>query len=310
MVFYQTLENVLMMLFYMAPAYLLTKTGKFEPVHAKGISAILLNIAFPAMIINSFQTIEFDFNILLQFSIFFLIAILLLSVSILICFLILRKKISDTKYRILSIASSLGNVGFLGGPLISSLYPKSPIVLCYSSIYATAMTIIYFTIGVYILTMDKNDMSSFLAIFNQGTISLATGVIIYLAEWHFSEAFGNTVSLLGKMSTPLCMFIFGMRLAKVYLADLFKRPLVYVICLIKLLIFPFISYAIVFFMDLDEEFKASIFILSAAPCDAFILSLAELHNTEQELSDNVVLVSTIISVITLPFIVTFFKNQF
>jgi len=40
-------------------------------------------------------------------------------------------------------------------------------------------------------------------------------------------------------------------------------------------------------------------ILSGSPCATIILSLAELYNTEQELSANVVLVSTIFCVITL-----------
>ena len=253
------------------------------------------------MIINSFQTIEFSWSILGKIFTFFIVSILLLILSILICFLILRKEFSQAKYRMLSIASSLGNVGFLGGPLISSLYPDSPIVMCYSSIYTTTMTIICFTIGVFALTTNKEFMSPFSAFYNQGTISLAIGVILYLAEYHFPPELAQAVSLLGKMSTPLCMHILGIRLASVNFLDLFKRPFVYVTTLIKLFVFPIIAYFIVFFFPFfDEEFKASIYILSAAPCAAVILSLAELHNTEQELSANVVLVSTILCVLTLP----------
>jgi len=103
------------------------------------------------------------------------------------------------------------------------------------------------------------------------------------------------------MSTPLCMHILGMRLATVNLLDLFKRPFVYVTSFIKLFVFPCVAYLIVYFLPFfDEEFKASIFILSGAPCAAVILSLAELHQTEQELSANVVLVATITCVVTLP----------
>jgi len=125
----------------------------------------------------------------------------------------------------LTIASAFGNVGFLGGPLISGLYPDSPIVVCYSSIYTTSMTIMGFTIGVYALTQNKQFMSLFSALYNQGTITLAISVIIYLAEWHFPKILGDAVSLLAKMSTPLCMHILGMRLATVNLLDLFKSLL-------------------------------------------------------------------------------------
>ena len=301
MEFTVTLFNVLIMFFYMIPAYILIKTGKAEPAHAKTVSALLLYISFPAMIINSFQTMEFSWNILGKIFLFFIVTMLLLAIGIVVCFLILKKKYNEAKYRMLTIASAFGNVGFLGGPLISGLYPESPIVVCYSSIYTTSMTIMAFTIGVYALTTNKQFMSLFSALYNQGTITLAIAVIIYLAEWHFPKILGDAVSLLAKMSTPLCMHILGMRLATVNLLDLFKRPFVYVTSFLKLFVFPCVAYLIVYFLPFfDEEFKASIFILSGAPCAAVILSLAELHQTEQELSANVVLVATITCVITLP----------
>ena len=107
-----TFYNVLIMFFYMIPPYILIKTGKAEPAHAKTVSALLLYVAFPAMIINSFQTMEFSWNILGKVAIFFVVTIVLLSIGILICYFILRKKYEEPKYRMLTIASCLGNVGF------------------------------------------------------------------------------------------------------------------------------------------------------------------------------------------------------
>ena len=303
MEFTTTLYNVLIMFFYMIPPYILIKTGKAEPAHAKTVSALLLYVSFPAMIINSFQTMEFSWSILGKVAIFFLITMGLLAVSIVICFSLLYKKFDQAKYRMLTIASSFGNVGFLGTPLIKGLYPDSPIVVCYSSIYTTSMTIMAFTIGVYALTTNKQYMSIFSALYNQGTISLAIGIIIYLTEWHFPTIFGDAVSLLARTSTPLCMQILGIRLATVNLYELFTRPFVYATTFIKLIVFPLFAYLIVRFIpSFDEEFKASILILSGAPSAAVILSLAELYNCEQELSANVVLVSTILCVISLPFL--------
>ena len=299
--FTTTLYNVLIMFFYMIPAFILIKVGKAEPPHAKTVSAILLYISFPCMIFNSFQSIKFDYDILGKIFLFFLISIILLALGIVICFLILKKKYDEPKYRMLTIASAFGNVGFLGTPLISGLYPDSPIVVCYSSIYTTSMTILGFTVGVYALTTNKSFMSLYSALYNQGTIAIGIAVIIYLTEWIFPKILGNAIALLAKMSTPLCMHILGMRLATVKITELFKRPFVYVTSFIKLFVFPLVAYLLVYFLPfLDEEFKSSIFILSGAPCAAVILSLAELHNTEQELSANVVLVSTILCVVTLP----------
>ena len=162
MEFTTTLYNVLIMFFYMIPTYILIKTGKAEPPHAKTVSAILLYISFPSMIFNSFQSMKFEWNILGKVFLFFLISMILIILDMVICFLILKKKYNEPKYRMLTIASALGNVGFLGAPLISGLYPDSPIVVCYSSIYTASMTIMGFTVGVYALTTNKNFMSFYI----------------------------------------------------------------------------------------------------------------------------------------------------
>ncbi len=296
-----TLYNLLIMFFYMIPPFILIKTGKAEPTHAKTLSALLLYVSFPSMIINSFQTIEFSWDILGKIFLFFLVTIILLAMVVVVCYLVLKKKYHDPKYRLLTIGAAFGNVGFLGGPLISGLYPNSPIVICYSSIYTTSMTLMASTIGVYALSLNKQYMSLFVALYNQGTIALGIAVIIYLAEWHFPKLFGDAVSLLGKMSTPLCMQILGMRLASLNLLDLFKRPFAYITASLKLFVFPCSAYLIVYFLPFfDEEFKSSIFILSGAPCAAAILSFAELHQIEQELSANVVLITMFSCIITLP----------
>ena len=86
-----TIINVLIMFFYMIPAYILVKTGKANQDHASTISSILLYITFPAMIINSFQPIEFSYKTLKQLMLFFLVTLLLLAASIILCYLVLKK---------------------------------------------------------------------------------------------------------------------------------------------------------------------------------------------------------------------------
>ena len=110
MEFLTTLEAVLIMFFYMIPSYILKKTGKAEVPHAKTVSALLLYVSFPAMIINSFLKMEFSWDILGKVAIFFLVTMMLLVLATVICYLILFKKFDDAKYRMLTIASSFGTV--------------------------------------------------------------------------------------------------------------------------------------------------------------------------------------------------------
>ena len=178
----------------------------------------------------------------------------------------------------LTIASAFGNVGFLGAPLISGLYPDSPIVVCYSSIYTTAMTIMGFTVGVYALTTNKSFMSLYSALYNQGTIAIGIAVIIYLSEWIFPKVLGDAITLLAKMSTPLCMHILGMRLATVKITELFKRPFVYVTSFIKLFVFPLVAYLLVYFLPS---------VLYIDPVCSLLLTLVLLYNSFYHLNGSI-----------------------
>ena len=84
------------------------------------------------------------------------------------------------------------------------------------------------------------------------------------------------------------------------LKPLFTHPQPWVTSLGKLVIFPLFSYLLVLFLPLSAVFKASILILSATPCASIILNLSEIHQSGQETAANCTLLSTLVSVVTIP----------
>ena len=68
----------------------------------------------------------------------------------------------------------------------------------------------------------------------------------------------------------------------------------------KLIVFPLFCYAAVYFLPLTQTFKASMLILSAAPCASMVLNVAEIYHGETELSANCVLLATLSCFITIP----------
>lgn len=301
MEFKVTLINVLIMLFYLAIGYVLTKFDKACDKHARTISSLLLYVCGPAMIISAFDSLTYNTQDLIQMGLFFIATLVLQIVVILIIFLILRKKYDDAKYRILTFGAACGNVGFFGLPLVNGLFPDYPIVSCYSSVYVMSMNLIAFTLGVFLITQDKKYVSIKAAILNPTTLAILVALPLYIFNIHFPSTISSTFSLLGKMTTPLCMIVLGLRLSAMKLKDVFTRPFAYLCCLLKLIVFPLFAYLCVYFIPgLDQTFKVCILALSAAPSGAIILSLAELHQTEQELCANVVLLSTLLCVITIP----------
>jgi len=202
----------------------------------------------------------------------------------------------------MSTASTFGNVGFFGLPLIKALFPNNPEVACYSCIFVVTMNIFVFTLGVYALTADKKYISIKSAVTNPAFIGMLIGLPIYIFSGvnYMPTPMVTSINLLATMTTPLCMIILGIRLSAMDFKKLFTSPFIYGICAVKLLVFPLFAYAVVYFMPLDPVFKYSILILSGTPCASVILTLAEMHHSERELSANCILLSTILCLITLP----------
>lgn len=298
---YTVFINVLTMLMYMACGFILVKSKKADPSHAKSLSAFLLYICSPCMIINAFSEMEYSLGSFLEIIKFFFTAIAVMLLFFIILYVVLRKRYEDPKYRIFSIGSVLGNVGFFGLPLVKALFPGYPLAVCYCMAYVVAMNLIVFTVGVFMITQNKKFISLKTVFFNPTTVALVIALPIYFFGITLPSPLAGAVSLLGNVTTAICMLVLGMRLASMSLKKVFSQPFTYITALSKLVVFPIFAFLCVCFLPFfDDIFKTTLFVLSAAPSAAFILTLAELHGKEQELSANIVLVASVISIITLP----------
>ncbi len=302
MSFQVTFTNVLMTLLYILPGFAMCKAKKASADHLSTMSAILVYICAPCMIVSSFINLEYSPEKTWNMLLFFLITLVLQAIFMMALFFLLKGKYEDSRYRIVTIGSVLGNVGFFGLPLIKALLPDNPEVLCYSSIYVISMNILVFTMGVYCLTKNTKYLSLRSAFLNPSMAGLVIGLPIYLLGLgkFVPEALANGIGLLGSMTTPVCMVILGVRLATVDLKKLFSRPFVYLACLGKLVIFPLFCYGLVRLLPVDGALQTSVFILSATPCASIILNMAEMHRSETELSANCVLLSTLLCIVTIP----------
>ena len=295
--------NVLISLIYMIPGFILCKTKKAVADHLSTMSAILIYVCSPCMIVSSFLSLDYSLSNLLYMGLFFVVSFIVQLLFLLLVFLVFKKKFHISKYRMLTIGSVLGNCGFFGLPLIKALLPQNPEVACYSSIYVISMNLLVFTAGIYCLTQNKKYISLKAAIMNPTFFSILVAIPLYIfsASERLPDLAKDSIGLLGKMTTPMCMFILGIRLGTMDFKKLFTNSFVYFACIGKLIVFPLFAYACVFFLPLPAPFKASILILAATPCASIILNLAEIHGKEQEMSANCILLSTILCILTIPF---------
>ena len=299
-----TFSNVLLTLLYILPGYIICRMGKVSPAHQSSLSGVLVYACSPCMIVSSFLSLDYSAENVASMGLFFAVTLALQTAFMLVLYLLLRSRYADSRFRILTIGSVLGNVGFFGLPLVRALLPDHPEVLCYASIYVLSMNILVFTAGVYCLTQDRRYLSLCSALINPSMLGFAVGFPLFLlggSRW-MPALLMDGLSLLGRMSTPLCMIILGIRIATVDLKALFSRPFVYLVCLCKLVVFPLFCWVLVKPLPLPEAFRASLLVLSAVPCASIIFNMAEIHHREVELSANCVMLSTLLCLLTIPLV--------
>lgn len=294
--------NVLITIFYFIPGFVIRKMNRASEQHLPTLSAVLVYIGGPFLIISSFLSMDADASTTWNMIAFFFFTLVAQALFMLLLFLIFRRRAGDARFRVMTIGSVVGNVGFFGIPILRALFPDHPELACYSTMFTTSMNVLIFTVGVFCLTGDKRYMSIKSAICNPTMFGLAIAFPLYL--FGFREvcptALSNAIATVGSMTAPLCMFILGIRLASAPLKRIFSNPYVYFTAALKLLIFPLFCYALVYFLPLPEVFKAAVVILSGMPCAAVLQSLAEMHKSETEMPANCVMVSTLCCFLTIP----------
>lgn len=296
------LSNVLITLFYIFPGVIITKMKKATVEHLPTLSAVLIFIGTPFMEVASFMSLTYSKQGFQNMGIFFILTFCIQLLFILLFVALFHKRFRDDKYRMMTIASVVGNVGFFGLPIVKALFPDNPEVAAYSAIFAVSMNILIFTIGIYCLTGDKKFISLKSAFLNPNVFGLVLALPIYLfgLKAVMPSVLVRAIQIIGDMATPLCMFILGIRLASTPLKRIFATPIVYVIASIKLIVFPLFSYALVYFLPVDPTIKAAVLVLSSTPCAAVLLSLAEIHKSNAETAANCILITTLFCFLTIP----------
>ena len=297
-----TFSNVLLTLLYLFPGFLLCKLRKVRAEHLSSVSVILLYVCGPGMFLNALTALDFSTELLRRMGLFLVFSLSGEIAMMLIILLLLGKKRKEFRMRMLSIASVMGNVGFFGMPVVRALFPGAPEAAVYSCVFNISLNILAWTVGVFTLTGEKRYISLRAAFLNPTVLSVAAGLVLYIlkAKTWLPALLQDGFRTIGAMSTPLCMLILGIRLATMDFRKLFTTPLVWLIAAGKLLIFPLFCYLLVLAFPFDPVFRGSILILAATPCASILLNLAEIHHNGQELAANCALLTTLLSVATIP----------
>lgn len=298
--FTTTLITVAIMLAYAVPGFLFVKTKTIKPESISAFARVLLFVCQPALIIYSFNSATFTMEFLGQIGIFFALCTGMQIFVMVALTLILKRKFDDVRNRICTIASSLANVGFFGIPLIEAILPAHPEAVVFSSVFSVSLNLLSWTLAVGIISWDRKKMSVRNMIINPTTVSLLIALPLFFTSTKLPAVIAPILDLLGRMTTPMCMLILGMRLATVTPKELFLNPRIYFSTAMKNILYPLLSFTIIYFVPLPTYVKVTFFLLGCCPSASMVLNMSELVREGQTHAACSVLISTLSCIVTVP----------
>ncbi len=300
--FIVALRAVAMLLVIAIPGYLLMKRKMLSESCIPGFSKVLLFVCQPCLAVFSFRDVPRSGEMIKNIVIFALFVIVIHGIMLGASYLLLKKKYKDVIYRIITIGTTFGNCAFFGIPIIEALMPDvASGVIVYTTVYAAVMNVLGWTVGSAIISGDAKYISLKKIFLNPAMIGTLAAVLIYLTGINFPSDVDSMIECTARMATPLSMIVMGMRLATMNFADIFRDKRVYFTVTVKHIAMPVLAFAIaLIFTGVSPDLRRAFFIICACPIASIVLNFAEIVGEGQRDAANLVLISTLLSIITLP----------
>ncbi len=294
-----TQVSVLMLM--IAVGFIAAKAGIMTEAGAACCTDIALIIATPCVIIKSLMR-KFDAavmkSLLLAVALTLLVQVLMITLGT----LLLRSK--DLKrQRTLRFGSIFANCGFMSLPLQEVMLGADGTL--YGSAYVIMFNLVVWSYGVYLISGDKRYIQPKKLFVNPGIAGLLIGLIIFVFSVPVPQVLSSTVNYLAAIYTPLPMLIIGYHLSKTNVLKAFKDFQCIIAVLLRLIVYPLVSLGVLYLFGIRGTLLVSAIISLSAPVAAVTTMFSsKFGGGDTALSVDMVSLSTVLSIITMPAVIT------
>ena len=275
----------------------LSRRGFLSEQGTKDLGAILIRVIIPVVIVKSFIT-PFSAQRLQQLGLSFLLALLSYVLAMAISWLVFGKR-----RRIENFAASFCNAGFIGIPLAQAVIGEDGVFFIASSI--ALLNLFQWTWGVYIMTDDRNAISAKTIVKNPVVIAIVLGLLLFLTRLNVPSVVVSTLGYIAGMNTPVAMILLGTYMARLPIRQILLEKRAYLCVLLRLAVIPLVTLLVFRLLPVGErEVLLTVFLAAATPVGANICVFAQQNNCDYELSVVTVCLSTLLSAVTVPLLVS------
>lgn len=292
-------QQVLVLCCLMALGFICNKIHWLDAKAVKSITNIVLFFVTPCVIIDSFSR-DVDPSLISGLIVAAVIAFFTFGFSIAFAHLCIKDKDKDIE-RVYRYASIFGNCGFMALPLEHAVL--GDIGTFYGTAFIAIFNLIVWTYGIWLMSGDKANIKAKALFTNPGLIGAVIGILLLVTGFRFPLVISTTIGYMADLNTPLPMIVIGYYLGNLSVKKIVSNKKQYLIAFYRLLLIPGVMLVIMHFAKVDPVVMVVSTIAASAPTAANTAMFATLYDKDAELGAQLMSVTTLLSLITLPLLV-------
>ena len=298
------------LLLIVLPAFLIFGAGfigqKLLKLDIKSISTMSLYLMLPFLTFDTFYSNELNVEYFYMFLFTFLLALIMMTLTVLFGFFI---KADKTQMSAMLLGTIFPNSGNYGAPV--AMFAFGAIGFQYAVIFMVIHAFLMNTIGIFIASYGSEKTTSIkdslMRVIKMPVLyGFLFGVLFQLLHIELPSTIQDGISLVGSASIPTVMLILGMQLAEIK-PQKFELKYVNTVTIFRMLISPLLAVVLVNFMPVNDMIKNVYILLAAMPIAANTTLLAVQFNVKPDLTSFTTLVTTLLSLVTIPLTLLFIK---
>lgn len=273
----------------------------------KGMGGLVMQATIPAMLVTTIANIQITHDILLGF---FLMMAAQAAAMMIFGFLMRlygkARKLDGRLLDMLDITTGSLNNGFIGLPVATIFFEDVGVM--YMSAGVLGLNLYLWSYGVYVLggkqggsgaQMGKTFLKGAV---NPNCIAIFLGLALTLSNTvHFvPQALLDFLTRLGDLSTPLSLIYIGALAGSSGIKQLFHEKDALEISIVKMLAMPFLAWAVMLIVPAGDMAKSIFLVTAALPSAVVVPMMVEKYGYGEKMSSDIVLLTTLISVLELP----------
>jgi len=293
-------QQIVILFIMIAVGYVCSKRGLLSPQTIKELSKFIIYVVTPCIVVESFHR-PFDSAMLGRIGIASAAAVGAHALNIILSRVFIRDEVKNRQV-VYQFATIFSNCGFMGLPLQQAILGSDGVF--YGAIFIAIFNVFTWTYGFFLMGDLGQKLKMRELVLNPGIIGVTVGFIVFVTSFQIPKILLVPIKSFAALNTPLPMVVVGYYLAQITSLRVLKDKNLVKTTIIKLLAAPLLALLLFYLAGIRGLLLTSLVISASAPSAANTVMFSVLFNRDTKLAVTLVSVSVLISLFTMPLVIS------